>query len=119
MTYWDEENTIGFSCISFLVGSVLGASIALLYAPQSGDLTRREMREKAERTIIKAHKFEDDFKYSVNQLVGTLKLKINHLIEEGKYIAEDKKQEILEALEAGSDALVKERHKLDKVKQEV
>ena len=112
MPYWDEENSIGLSCISFLVGSVLGASLALLYAPQSGDLTRREMREKAERTIIKAHKFEDDFKSSVNHLLGNIKDKINKLIEEGKYIAEDKKEELLAALEAGTEALEKERYKL-------
>ena len=119
MPYRDEESVIGLSCISFLVGGVLGASLALLYAPQSGDLTRREMREKAERTIIKAQKLEDDLKYSVNHLVGNIKLKINHLIEEGKYIAEDKKREILAALQAGTDALEKERYKLEKGEQEV
>jgi len=114
MSYGDEDTTIGLSCISFVVGGVLGASIALLYAPQSGDLTRREMREKAERTIIKAHRLEEDFKYSVSHLIGNVKLKVNQLIEEGKGIAEDKKQEILEALEAGSEALEKERYKLER-----
>ena len=113
MPYRDEDNTVGLSCISFLVGGVLGASIALLYAPQSGDLTRREMREKAERTIIKAHRLEEDFKYSLSTLIGNIKLKVNQLIEEGKDLAEDKKREILAALEAGSEALDKERSKLE------
>ena len=116
MPYWEEENSFGLSCISFLIGGVLGASLALLYAPQSGDLTRREMREKAERTIIKAHKLEDDFKTSVNNLVGNVKGKMTQLIEEGKFIAEDKKEELLAALEAGKEALEKERYKLERVK---
>ena len=114
MSYRDEDTAVGLSCISFLVGGVLGASIALLYAPQSGDLTRREMREKAERTIIKAHRLEEDFKYSLSNLIGNLKLKVNQLIEEGKDLAEDKKREILAALEAGSEALDKERSKLER-----
>jgi gas vesicle protein len=114
MPYRDEDNAVGLSCISFLVGGVIGASIALLYAPQSGDLTRREMREKAERTIIKAHRIEEDFKFSLSTLIGDIKLKVNQLIEEGKDLAEDKKREILAALEAGSEALNKERSKLER-----
>ena len=114
MPYRDEDNSVGLSCISFFVGGVIGASLALLYAPQSGDLTRREMREKAERTLIKAHRIEEDFKYSFSTLIGDIKLKVNQLIEEGKDLAEDKKREILAALEAGSEALNKERSKLER-----
>lgn len=114
MPYRDEDNSVGLSCISFLVGGVIGASIALLYAPQSGDFTRREMREKAERTIIKAHRIEDDFKCSLSTLIGNIKLKVNQLIEEGKDLAEDKKREVLAALEAGREALDKERSKLER-----
>jgi gas vesicle protein len=119
MSYWDEENAVGVSCISFIVGSVLGASIALLYAPQSGEVTRQEMREKTERTIIKAHRLEDELKGTISQLIGNVKLKVNQLIEDGKEIAEDKKEEILAAIDAGKKALEKERTKLEKDKQAV
>ena len=86
MSYWDEENSVGASCISFIVGSVLGASIALLYAPQSGEATRQEMREKTERTIIKAHKLEEELKYTISQLIGNVRLKVSQLVEDGKDI---------------------------------
>jgi gas vesicle protein len=119
MSYWDEENAVGVSCISFIVGSVLGASIALLYAPQSGEVTRQEMREKTERTIIKAHRLEDELKCTISQLIGNVKLKASQLIEDGKEIAEDKKEEILAAIDAGKKALEKERSKLEKSKQAV
>jgi gas vesicle protein len=119
MSYRDEENTVGLSCISFVVGSLLGASIALLYAPQSGEVTRQEMREKTERTIIKAHRLEEEFKYTISQLIGNVKLKVSQLIEDGKDIAEDKKEEILAAIDAGKKALEKERSKLEKDKQSV
>ena len=119
MSYWDEERSVGVSCISFIVGSVLGASIALLYAPQSGEVTRQEMREKTERTIIKAHKLEEELKYTVSQLIGNVRLKVSQLIEDGKDIAEDKKAEILAAIDAGKKALEKERSKLEKDEQGV
>lgn len=119
MSYWDEENGVSVSCISFIVGSVLGASIALLYAPQPGELTRREMREKTERTIIKAHRLEDEFKRTVSALIGNVRVKVSQLIEDGKDVAEDKKQEILAAIEAGKKALEHERRKLDKDRQVV
>jgi len=41
------------------------------------------------------------------------------LIEDGKEIAEDKKEEILAAIDAGKKALEKERTKLEKDKQAV
>jgi gas vesicle protein len=119
MSYGDEENAVGLSCISFVVGSVLGASIALLYAPQSGEVTRQEMREKTERTIIKAHRLEEELKCTISQLIGNVKLKVSQLIEDGKDIAEDKKEEILAAIDAGKKALEKERTKLEKDKQAV
>ena len=119
MSYWDEENAVSMSCISFIVGSVLGASIALLYAPQSGEVTRQEMREKTERTIIKAHKLEEELKYTISQLIGNVKLRVSQLMEEGKDIAEDKKAEILAAIDAGKKALEKERSKLEKDEQSV
>jgi gas vesicle protein len=119
MSYWDEENAVGVSCISFIVGSVLGASIALLYAPQSGEVTRQEMREKTERTIIKAHRLEEELKCTISQLIGNVKLKASQLIEEGKDIAEDKKAEILAAIDAGKKALEKERSKLERDSQAV
>ena len=51
MPYWrdrDADNTQGFA-IGILVGALLGAGAALLFAPASGDETRRVLRRKASR----------------------------------------------------------------------
>lgn len=119
MSCKEKGNTVGVSCISFIVGSVLGAGIALLYAPQSGELTRREMREKTERTIIKAHRLEDDLKNAIGQLRENVTLKVTQLIEDSRDIAGDKKQEILAAIDAGKKALEQERKKFERNKQAV
>lgn len=118
MAHKDDNSSFGKSFVSFVAGSLIGAGVALLYAPQSGERTRQEIREKAERTIIKAQKIEEEIKDSVNQLIGEIRSKVNLLIEEGKDIAEDKKQEILAAIEAGKEVLEEQKDKLQGKKKE-
>ena len=113
----EDDNYLTTSLLSFLVGSALGAGIALLFAPQSGEYTRREMREKAERTIIKMHRMEDELKLTISDLIQSIRLKAHQLMDDGKELAELKKQEILETIAAGTKALEKERYKLEKAKQ--
>jgi len=113
----EEDHYLATSVISFLAGGLIGASIALLFAPQSGEYTRREMREKAERTIIKMHRMEDELKGTMSNLIQAIRLKANQLLAEGKDIAEDKRQEILSAIAVGKKALEEERSKLINAKQ--
>ena len=113
MTHRDNGSSVGTSFVSFVAGGMIGAGIALLYAPQSGERTRQEMRERAERTIIKAQKLEDEIKETTGHLIGDIKLRVNQLMEEGKYLAEDKRKEIIAAIEAGKKALEEERKKLN------
>ena len=40
MPYRDEDSTVGLSCISFLVGGVLGASLALLSKGERDEIYR-------------------------------------------------------------------------------
>ncbi len=43
----DRSNT-GDIIVSFMAGALVGAGVALLFAPQSGEETRRKIRETAE-----------------------------------------------------------------------
>ncbi|BDC47846.1 hypothetical protein F183_A01620 [Bryobacterales bacterium F-183] len=43
------KKTQGDQALWFFAGAALGATIALLYAPQSGDETRRKIRKAARR----------------------------------------------------------------------
>jgi gas vesicle protein len=113
----EEDSYLTASLISFLAGSIIGAGIALLFAPQSGEYTRREMREKAERTIIKMHRMEDELKHTVGDLMQSIRRTASQLLDEGKDLADIKKREILEAIAAGKRALEEERCKLENANQ--
>ena len=46
--FHDNDNKTGTVLISFLIGGIIGAGVALLLAPQSGKKTRKQMLEAAE-----------------------------------------------------------------------
>jgi gas vesicle protein len=91
----ENENYVTASLISFLAGSIIGAGMALLFAPQSGDYTRREMREKAERTIIKMHRMEDELKQAMGELMKGIRRTASQLLNERSDRAALRKREIL------------------------
>ncbi len=43
-----EDNNSGTILVSFLVGGIVGAGLALLFAPQSGKKTRRQIVDMAD-----------------------------------------------------------------------
>ena len=43
----DNRDEIGMLAVGLIVGALTGAVIALLFAPQSGEVTRAQVREKS------------------------------------------------------------------------
>jgi len=64
----------------FLVGGLLGAGIALLYAPQSGDKTRKQLKQKADEAKIKGHLAKKE----AMEKAGLFKEKIDESVEEAR-----------------------------------
>jgi len=50
----NHENSSGPVLLAFVLGAVAGAAVALLYAPTSGEETRRTLAEKAREGRDKA-----------------------------------------------------------------
>jgi gas vesicle protein len=90
----------GSVLLSFLLGGVVGAGLALLFAPQSGVETRRKIRELKDETIEKA-----------SGIASQVKERIVSTVEKGKDIVEEKKSALSAAIEAGKEAYEKEIHK--------
>lgn len=94
----------GFSAgsvlLSFLLGGMVGAGLALLMAPQSGAETRKRIRE-----------FTDEVREKATEYVGQTKEKVVSTMEKGKHLVEEKKSAIAAAFEAGKEAYEKEVHK--------
>ncbi|MEW6327215.1 MAG: YtxH domain-containing protein [Thermodesulfobacteriota bacterium] len=97
----DRGYSAGAVVLSFFIGSLVGAGLAVLLAPASG----RETREK-----IKG--WADTTKDRIAGLGGELKEKAAHVVEHGKEYYEQKKQILSSAIEAGREAMEKEKTRL-------
>lgn len=93
----------GSLLLSFLLGGVVGAGLALLVAPQSGEVTRRKIKE-----------LTDDIKDKTNEYINEAKEKVSSVADEGKGYYDEKKSLIKAAIDAGKDAYEKEKEKFVK-----
>ncbi len=93
----------GGMVLAFFIGGLVGAGVALLFAPQPGKETRQKIRELAEEAKGKAIKCADEAKG-----------KVTSTVEKGKGLVEEKKTLITSAVEAGKEAYAKEKEKLAK-----
>ena len=89
--------------LSFLLGGIVGASLALLLAPQSGRETRRRIKE-----------FAEDIKDKTKEYAEDVKERVTSTVEKGKEFLEEKKSAISTAVEAGREAYEKEKERLAK-----
>jgi gas vesicle protein len=88
----ESTNQVGGIVAAFAVGALVGARIALLYAPQSGRETRELLARKTRE----------------------LKEKAGDKLDETKEMFRAKKAEIVAAVEAGKEAIREERAKQSK-----
>ncbi len=102
-----SEGGSGDFLAGFLVGAFVGAAVALLFAPASGEEMRSQIREKsielkdrAEDLTLEASKKAEELKAKGQALVEEQKARFQEAIEEGKQVAARKKEELLAQLEA-------------------
>ncbi len=85
----------GGMLLAFLAGGLIGAGLALLYAPASGKETRQKINDMA-----------GDLRRKAEGWSGDMKEKVASFIEEEKSV-------VKAAYDAGRDAMAKERAKYE------
>jgi gas vesicle protein len=101
-----DESRGGEFLAGLILGGLIGAAAALLLAPQPGDETRAELREKGvelkDRMIElseEARRKAEDLQAESRAAVEAQKVRVEEAIEEGKKAAAKKKKELLEELD--------------------
>jgi gas vesicle protein len=69
---------------AFLLGAVVGAAAALLYAPKTGKETRAHLKKLTEDFVEDAGEVSADLKKKGRQFVADSKVKVSELVEKGK-----------------------------------
>jgi gas vesicle protein len=98
---------------SFLVGIALGAGVALLLAPQSGEETRRSIAKRARRAQEAAQDFVEDVSGTVADKFQEVRATVEERIEATMDAVDDKKRRVSNAFHAGRAAAREARGELE------
>lgn len=95
-----EESSTGEKALFFVLGAFIGATIALLLAPKSGEETRRFLATKA----------REGADYMANRSRNAVE-KTSEYIDRGKEVLQQQRDQLSAALEAGKQAYREEKEK--------
>ena len=102
--------------VFFVAGSLLGAGIALLLAPQSGRKTRRDILYLGKMVKNKSDQIQLEMGHAVDNFVEGLSEKVEDGIESGRDWTDKTTQGVLQALNTGKQYVQREIEKVMQVK---
>jgi gas vesicle protein len=102
----------GDKFIYFLMGGFIGASVAVLLAPKSGEETRRFLEDKyKEGTDQFGEKTQEGRDFFSDKSRAVVE-RVGETIERGKETIQQQKEQVTAAFEAGAQAYENEKRKL-------
>ena len=99
---------------SFLLGAAIGAGVAILLAPRSGEETRQEIAFAAQRARDRATDFADGVTETVVDQFNQAREQVEIRIDTARSAIETKKQQVTRAMEAGRAAAQQARYELER-----
>jgi gas vesicle protein len=112
----DERNDdVMMGAMLVLVGAILGAGAALLFAPQSGRRTRRDISRYARKTSKLVEGVAGDIVGSVAGMADAVEEKAEEVLEKGKDLTKESLEAVLDALNDGQQRLGRQRDRLVKL----
>ena len=111
----DRDKKIAAAALLVFAGGVIGAGLALLFAPQSGNRTRKDILRLSKKARNRADEVVDDLAADVSNLVETIGVKTDDLLEKGKEVAGGARKDLIRLIEAGASKLEKFRTLLSRM----
>jgi len=99
----DNDNGAGAGAVllSFIAGAAVGAGVALLMAPKTGEELRGKIKTLADDALDK-----------IKEYTSEAQEKIKTTIEDSKELLNEKKGILASAIEAGKEAIEREKERL-------
>ncbi|MBL0226517.1 MAG: YtxH domain-containing protein [Geobacteraceae bacterium] len=111
----NREKKVVAASLLILAGGIVGAGLALLLAPQSGQRTRKDILRYAKKTKGRAEEAVEDLSETVSDLVDALGDKTDDLLEKGKVVAGSARKDLIRLIEEGASRLEQFRTKLSRM----
>jgi len=103
----------GEKVLYFLIGGFVGAAVALLFAPKSGEETRRILGDKYRAGTDEVQKRVKHGREYVAGVRQDLTDRVSSTIERGRETVGRHKEQLSSAIEAGKKAYYEEKGRLD------
>jgi gas vesicle protein len=100
---------------ALFAGALLGAVVALLFAPQSGRKTRRDIRQFADRVGNKAEAARLELQRSIDNIIEDVEEKLREGVAGGMDWTDGKIADLQRALEAGRKSIAEEIGKIQSI----
>lgn len=97
----------------FILGLAVGAGLALLFAPRSGEETRRDLQRKAREVGDQAQDFVSELTESVGNTLSSAKESVENRIDAARDAVELKRRQVSNAVDAGRAAAQQARVELE------
>ena len=98
---------------TFLAGLAIGAGIALLFAPKSGEETRRDIERRARKVGDQAQDFVSGVTESVGQTLQDAKQSVENRLDSARNAVDLKRRQVTNAVDAGRAAAQQARVELE------
>jgi len=111
----DRNDNVMAGALLLVAGAILGAGAALLFAPQSGRQTRRDIARYARKTSRKLEGVAGEVAERVAEMADAVEEKAEELLEKGKDLSTESREAVLNAFNEGQDRLGRQRDRLAKL----
>ena len=111
----DRNDNVMMGTLLMVVGAILGAGAALLFAPQTGRETRRDITRYARKTGRKVEGMAGDVVGSVAGMVDAVEEAAEEFLEKGKDLSKESRDAVVDALHEGQERLGRQRDRLVKL----
>jgi gas vesicle protein len=98
---------------TFVTGLLIGAGLALLFAPRTGVETRRQIQQRAKSVGDQAQDFVSEVTGSVSETIAAAREKVGSRIDSTKQAVELKRRQVTNAVDAGRAAAQQARVELE------
>jgi gas vesicle protein len=108
----DRNGDFGAFISGFVIGGLVGAAVALLMAPQSGEDTRTLIRDKGIELKDKVDQASQETRAKAEEMAKEARMKAEDLQKRGQVILEEQKTRIEKAVETGKKAAKRKRDEI-------
>lgn len=105
----DRDRKVAAAALLIVSGGLIGAGLALLYAPYSGKRTRKELSRYTKKVRNRADETVDDLASNVSNMVEAIGEKTDDLVQKGKDVAGSARKDLIRLIEEGASKLEKFR----------